>query len=331
MIKICVDCGKDFYSLSHVTKFCPICKEVRLHRNCSVCDKEFKVARPDKTTHTCGSDECVKQAISSKFTDERKLQQSKILAKRNKEYYTKLTPEQQIEYSNKLRENKYKQILNETPYQKELRLAKEKATKASWSDERKRQFSENVSKGNKKRYESMSYEDTLELLQKRFKHMTNIVNFNRDFILETFANKDGVIPYENRTLIKEYFNLKIGEAGINQLLSRKFNIECVKYPKVSFKELEIRRHLETLLHNYEVIYNDRNLIKPYEIDILYPALKIGIEYNGTYWHNKNNPTRENLKSKLCNKQGFKLFHIWEDTENEDLDEVLEFLRELRIL
>ena len=55
----------------------------------------------------------------------------------------------------------------------------------------------------------------------------------------------------------------------------------MKYPKVSFKELEIRRHLETLLHNYEVIYNDRDLIKPYEIDILYPALKIGIEYNGT--------------------------------------------------
>ena len=35
--------------------------------------------------------------------------------------------------------------------------------------------------------------------------------------------------------------------------------------------------------------------------------------------------KENLKSELCNKQGFKLFHIWEDTENEDLHNVFEYL------
>ena len=55
------------------------------------------------------------------------------------------------------------------------------------------------------------------------------------------------------------------------------------------------------------------------------SILCAVEYNGVYWHNKENPLRENLKSKLCNKQGFKLFHVWEDTIIEDLHNVFEYL------
>jgi hypothetical protein len=34
----------------------------------------------------------------------------------------------------------------------------------------------------------------------------------------------------------------------------------------------------------EIIQNDKNTIKPYEIDIYLPELRIGFEFNGVFWH-----------------------------------------------
>ena len=36
----------------------------------------------------------------------------------------------------------------------------------------------------------------------------------------------------------------------------------------------------------DLIENDRQLIKPYELDIVIPELKLAIEFNGDYWHSK---------------------------------------------
>ena len=78
-------------------------------------------------------------------------------------------------------------------------------------------------------------------------------------------------------------------------------------------------------YNINYIYNDRNLIKPLEIDILVPDFKFGIEHNGLYFHSygisnwsaTNNYDKLN-KNKHLNKTiemekiNFQLFHIRED-------------------
>jgi len=67
-------------------------------------------------------------------------------------------------------------------------------------------------------------------------------------------------------------------------------------------------------YNGEIIQNNRNIIKPYELDIYIPELKIAFEYNGLFWHNENN-TSNNYhlnKTELCEKLGIQLMHIWED-------------------
>ena len=33
-----------------------------------------------------------------------------------------------------------------------------------------------------------------------------------------------------------------------------------------------------------LIQNDRNLIKPYQLDIIIPKIKLAIQFNGLYWH-----------------------------------------------
>lgn len=51
-----------------------------------------------------------------------------------------------------------------------------------------------------------------------------------------------------------------------------------------------------------------------ELDIYLPSLKLGIEFNGIYWHSevKKDKNYHIEKTKLCNSLGIDLIHIWED-------------------
>lgn len=68
--------------------------------------------------------------------------------------------------------------------------------------------------------------------------------------------------------------------------------------------------------NYDgIIYeNTKKFTNPYELDIVIPDKKLAIEYNGNYWHSlqvRNNQFYHINKSKLCEKNGLSLFHIFE--------------------
>lgn len=67
-------------------------------------------------------------------------------------------------------------------------------------------------------------------------------------------------------------------------------------------------------YNGKIIINDRETIKPNEIDIYLPEKKLGFEFNGVYWHSElyrdkfyhYNKTEESVKKSI------NLFHIFED-------------------
>ena len=65
----------------------------------------------------------------------------------------------------------------------------------------------------------------------------------------------------------------------------------------------------------EFVENDRNKIKPYELDIYIPSKRIAIEFDGLYWHSEKNIKDKNYhlnKTELCEKQNIQLIHIFED-------------------
>jgi len=78
----------------------------------------------------------------------------------------------------------------------------------------------------------------------------------------------------------------------------------------------LQSKLNNFIKNLELIikYNDRTIIKPLELDIYIPEMKIAFEFNDVYWHNelhKENNYHLN-KTEECEKQGIQLIHIWED-------------------
>ena len=76
----------------------------------------------------------------------------------------------------------------------------------------------------------------------------------------------------------------------------------------------------------DLIQRDRQLIKPYELDIVISELKLAIEFNGKYWHSifKNAiPSKYHLnKTELCEQLGYRLIHIWEDEWNNDKEKIM---------
>lgn len=67
---------------------------------------------------------------------------------------------------------------------------------------------------------------------------------------------------------------------------------------------------------FDVIYGDRMLIAPFEIDIVIPELKLAIEYCGLYWHSENSRGRTRLyhqrKMELIRDKDYRLVTVFSD-------------------
>ena len=83
---------------------------------------------------------------------------------------------------------------------------------------------------------------------------------------------------------------------------------CLK----SFKEIEVRRFIETLTPN--VVAGSYDIIPPYQLDIYLPDLKIAIEFCGLYYHSEEfqDPDAHVRKLDMCEKLGVRLVTLFAD-------------------
>lgn len=86
-------------------------------------------------------------------------------------------------------------------------------------------------------------------------------------------------------------------------------------PQISRPQQEIIYYIKSIYKD-EIIINDRKILPNQEIDIYFPKLKLGIEYNGLYWHSgedgSRNRSRHKAKVNLCDSNNINLFSIWEN-------------------
>lgn len=77
------------------------------------------------------------------------------------------------------------------------------------------------------------------------------------------------------------------------------------------------------IYNGTIIRNTKNIIKPKELDIYLPDLKLAIEVDGIWHHSTNNYTPKDYhlsKTKACENLGIRLIHIteWEWVNRQDI-------------
>jgi hypothetical protein len=86
--------------------------------------------------------------------------------------------------------------------------------------------------------------------------------------------------------------------------------------------------LSVLPSDTEVLLNDRSLIAPAELDVVFPAARVAIEFNGVWWHGEAaGRTRHVHEDKMLavRGQGYTLVTVWEDTWRLHRDAVLSML------
>lgn len=99
---------------------------------------------------------------------------------------------------------------------------------------------------------------------------------------------------------------------------------------ISLWELEVREFVEKIINN-SIIFNDRTIIKPYELDIYIAELNKAIECNGNYWHSveQKDSSYHINKTNFCLNKNIQLCHIWESewekNSGETKDYIIKFL------
>jgi hypothetical protein len=64
------------------------------------------------------------------------------------------------------------------------------------------------------------------------------------------------------------------------------------------------------------LYNTRQVVKPYELDIYFPTFKLAVEYNGIAWHkSEKSKKRDSMKKQLCINNGILLIVIEQINKN----------------
>lgn len=93
------------------------------------------------------------------------------------------------------------------------------------------------------------------------------------------------------------------------------------YALGSSPEEEIYKFL--IQKGFKVRRHVRDIISPLEVDLFIEDLKIGIEYNGYYWHSKKDKYYHQNKALKCRDKGIRLIQFYE--KDWKMEEIFSFL------
>lgn len=167
-------------------------------------------------------------------------------------------------------------------------------------------------------YSTHSHKETCLHFNINSTNLNMLIDFYNIHKQEAFT--DTIDRIDEKTFIKYY----IEENYSFEDICTKFNLNLGQIKKLrDYYGLKLRigfSHYEDdiireLKYTGPILKKDRKVLgSGQEIDIFFPNYKIGIEFNGLYWHsNLQKPKNYHInKSKLAEEKGIRLIHIYED-------------------
>ena len=138
--------------------------------------------------------------------------------------------------------------------------------------------------------------------------------------LDKYTNKQSIIKRKTEKTKKTCL-LKYGV--VTPLMREDVRVKVSENRiSISNPELELKKYVENVYGKPVTRFHDSSL----ELDIYIPEKKLGIEYNGNYWHSLKNKDKNYHynKSKHFEEKGIRVIHIWEyEWNNERQRPILE--------
>lgn len=298
------------------------CDNCGIEKEIQYCDYN-KIVKEDK--YYCSKCKWIKtkMTVKEKYGVENVFQSSEIKEKIkqvNQKKYGVDYPNQNPEIFNKVKKTNLKNFGVEFPTQNQKVLEKQYKTNIDkynnsysfMNDDVKNKISLKI----KEKYgvnnpmqsndiKNKSIETKISNLLKKYQYL-NIIDIDRKSNIYKFKCDCGENHQFDITSVLLYNRLKI---------KTKLCTICnpVNSYNISGLQLQIQDFIKSN-YNGDMLFNNRDIIKPYELDIYLPDLKIAFEFNGLHWHNelhKDNNYHLN-KTEQCEKIGLKLIQIYED-------------------
>lgn len=176
----------------------------------------------------------------------------------------------------------------------------------------------------------------IETCKKQFNGKMNNGAWKTRFLkMDNFEKQNNCIRTEK--LLRLYGggwkSLKLPKIYINNqntAISKEYLPQIIEYSNTYHNSL-IQQELVNFIKSFysnTIIQNDRQIIKPKELDIVLPDLNLAIEFNGTRWHSTELGISKNYhleKSLLCRNNNIRLVHIY---EFENFEEQKQLLKDL---
>ena len=138
------------------------------------------------------------------------------------------------------------------------------------------------------------------------------------YIMISYAKENNLMQYRDEIKFKEkkkelLKNNLLEKYGVKNVMDvQEFREKAILNKPdihVSKPEIELREYVQSIYSGEVIRTNDGT----YELDIYIPDKKVGIEYNGNYWHSLKNREKNYHynKSKHFEEKGIRVIHIWE--------------------
>lgn len=147
-------------------------------------------------------------------------------------------------------------------------------------------------------------------------HYKNYTNLNPEFVKLHFVTETNLFKFKE---FVDYFEIPY--------LKTAYDIK----ERLEFKDILNEHHYNTLSHVEKELFewfpvedkvsNNRKVLDGLEIDIYSPSLKLGIEYDGIYWHStavQEDPNYHIKKLNLAESKGITLYNIFENIDDLDI-------------
>lgn len=117
----------------------------------------------------------------------------------------------------------------------------------------------------------------------------------------------------------------IGESRIHQLRKESgLKLQINTLERTSSAEAKVMEILDEL----DIVYNKEKRVGRYSID-LYLGMKICIEVQGEYWHNKpDRKATDERKRKYLEKRGYRILYLWENQLENAKEDIVRYLKNL---
>lgn len=147
-------------------------------------------------------------------------------------------------------------------------------------------------------------------------HYKNYTNLNHEFVKLHFVTETNLFKFKE---FVDYFEIPY--------LKTAYDIK----ERLGFKDILNEHHYNTLSRVEKELFewfpvedkvsNNRKVLDGLEIDIYSPSLKLGIEYDGIYWHStavQEDPNYHIKKLNLAESKGITLYNIFENIDDLDI-------------